>query len=520
MLALAQYYSSEFGFTYFLRVGEFALAEKPWSQDLETNIYVHERTWGYDGQYYAQLALDPLMQNGDLDESVDNLPYRARRILLPALAHVIGFGRPTGVLNIFAFLNIVSWAALALLLLRWFPPTSINHTVRWLGVMFSTGMCSSVSMALVDGPCLLFLALALRWIEERRPKLAAFSLALGGLVKETTLLGIGLLAPVNWRIFSHWPRAILAGIVTILPLGIWVIFIFHRFSDQTNQGAGAGNFSLPLVAMGQKLQELTVELASGGLPWATWGISMACLMSVFVQAVFVITRWRWTQPAWRLTVSFALLAFVIGPGNWNGYPGGASRSLLPLLLGFNLLVPRGRRWIPILILGNCSAFFSPLLFLPVPEPIGKIRVQIPAETESRRSSGLATVDFPLPWHGLEEFEDQRWRWSNGPSDIIVHNPFDTAVVASIDGEWAAKDERIARLMQNHTVLWEQTLSIQPKKWSVTGIVLPPGKSVLTIESNAFPTVAGRHDLRKIDVRLYRLSFDCQLAPASTPPTLP
>ena len=38
--------------------------------------------WGFDGQRYAELALDPLLRDPQLEHALDNPPYRARRSLL------------------------------------------------------------------------------------------------------------------------------------------------------------------------------------------------------------------------------------------------------------------------------------------------------------------------------------------------------------------------------------------------------------------------------------------------------
>src|SRR6187399_4798 len=49
---------------------------------------------GYDGQFYAQLALDPLLLSPETSAALDAPAYRARRILTPALASVAGAGDP------------------------------------------------------------------------------------------------------------------------------------------------------------------------------------------------------------------------------------------------------------------------------------------------------------------------------------------------------------------------------------------------------------------------------------------
>ena len=42
---------------------------------------------GYDGLYYAQLAVDPLLRDPAIDRALDSPPYRARRILFSWTAY-------------------------------------------------------------------------------------------------------------------------------------------------------------------------------------------------------------------------------------------------------------------------------------------------------------------------------------------------------------------------------------------------------------------------------------------------
>jgi hypothetical protein len=49
--------------------------------------------YGYDGQFYYRLALDPFTTKSvDYGITIDNPPYRQQRILYPVLAHVLALG--------------------------------------------------------------------------------------------------------------------------------------------------------------------------------------------------------------------------------------------------------------------------------------------------------------------------------------------------------------------------------------------------------------------------------------------
>lgn len=182
------------GLTYFIAFGS-ELEAKRLPRVRPLHPYVHEDSAGYDGQYYAQLAVDPTLRDPALPAAIDNLPYRARRILFPAVAFVAGGGRPEWILPAYAALNFVCWPLLACVLLQWFPPRSWENLLRWAGVLFSAGLLASVRYAVVDGPALLLLALAVALLERGRPRTGLALLALGGLGKETSLLGAAALAP-------------------------------------------------------------------------------------------------------------------------------------------------------------------------------------------------------------------------------------------------------------------------------------------------------------------------------------
>ena len=79
-------------------------------------VYVHRDNGGYDGLYYAQIAHDPTLRDPALPRAMDNFAYRARRILPPALAWVLGAGQPAWIIHTYPLLNVLAWFALAVLL--------------------------------------------------------------------------------------------------------------------------------------------------------------------------------------------------------------------------------------------------------------------------------------------------------------------------------------------------------------------------------------------------------------------
>ncbi|MBI3874375.1 MAG: hypothetical protein HY300_00065 [Verrucomicrobia bacterium] len=87
VVTLAQFYIPGKGFTYLIAFGANQEGGRL-SKVRKLDYYMARGSDGYDAQYYAQIAMDPSLQNRELRRAVDSLPYRARRILFSATAYV------------------------------------------------------------------------------------------------------------------------------------------------------------------------------------------------------------------------------------------------------------------------------------------------------------------------------------------------------------------------------------------------------------------------------------------------
>ena len=150
--------------------------------------YAYPQSPGYDGQFYAQLAVDPNPRSPDLARAVDSVPYRAKRMLFSWSAYALGLGRPAWVLQAYAVQNIVAWVLLAWLLGRWLPPSSLRHWAAWFACLFAFGTIFSVRFSLIEGPSLVLLVLAIAAAEHGRSLPAAAIIGVSGLGRETNLV--------------------------------------------------------------------------------------------------------------------------------------------------------------------------------------------------------------------------------------------------------------------------------------------------------------------------------------------
>ena len=84
-----KFYDPNTGFSSLISIGD-RVGENKVTQLKDVRHYVYEDSSGYDGAYYVQLALNPTLDNPELKTSIDNLPYRAKRILFCWTAWVLG----------------------------------------------------------------------------------------------------------------------------------------------------------------------------------------------------------------------------------------------------------------------------------------------------------------------------------------------------------------------------------------------------------------------------------------------
>jgi hypothetical protein len=126
--SVGQFYRPHVGFTELIKFGEqFSPTAHPMLQETPHAV---EAGSGYDGQFYAQLIFDPLVRSEAIVTALDSPGYRARRILFPWIAYVLGAGNPWLALQAYALLNVGCWLLMAWLLLRWLPPGTARTTRR------------------------------------------------------------------------------------------------------------------------------------------------------------------------------------------------------------------------------------------------------------------------------------------------------------------------------------------------------------------------------------------------------
>jgi hypothetical protein len=503
---VAQFYIPEQGFSYFIAFGN-----KQQSRYLDEVLlqrpYIERDSWGYDAQFYAQMALHPTLRDPRLKTAIDSLAYRGRRILFVASAYLAGLGKPAWILQAFALQNVVCWFLLAGLLLHWFPPTHWENLLRWAGVLFSSGACFSVHDALFDLPSLLLIAFAVYLLELGRPWWLAAILGLAGLGKESNLIGATVLLPARDSGWRGWLVALGRGVVVLLPLALWTGYLYLRVSPEV--GAGHGNFSPPFVGYGHKIREMW---AKASVVWPDAPTLVRLVVTVHLG--FRAARPRWQDAWWRLGATFAVLMVFLGDAVWEGIPSAAGRVLLPMQLAFNILVPAGRWWRVLLIFGNLSLVSSPDLF---DQPAREVfTIYGPQELCFEPGVGDATREMGPEWSGTERKFSRVWSWAPGTAVIRLQNPHPADVESDLTLGLGAVEPRTLQISLNGQEVWSGPIGRKVVPFTVTGLVLHPGVNQLVFHSDAPPTRL-RSDPRDLAFSLYNARLDLRRFRPGPPP---
>jgi hypothetical protein len=352
-------FDPRFGFTELAGFGDTWEARRT-SRLSQVPHHVKPRSNGYDGQFYAQIALDPALRDADLTTAIDAPAYRARRILLPATAHALGFGRPAAVLQVYCLLNVACWIALGFLLLHWIPMEGIRDFARWAACMFSMGVLDSVRLALTDMPALLLVLVSMLLLARAREVPAALAGVLAVLTKETSILGLGhFFAPSRLRDRAAFVRSLAWVAVAAGAFVLWMTYVSTRFGEMGLQADG--NITFPFSEFMDAAFGAIAELSRARFD-TRYAFRLAAMAGLTIQFAWLVWHRQPASAMWRLGMIYAILFVCLGSNVWHGY-WAACRLALPMTVAFNVLLPKNRAFWPLLVLSNLPVIHAVIRWL-------------------------------------------------------------------------------------------------------------------------------------------------------------
>ena len=449
LLLVARFWHPVYGFTSFLQLDSSndtvkiaAFREQP--------VFVYRDTGGYDGLYYAQIAYHPALAAAELAPAMDNLSYRARRILPPLLAWVLAAGNPAWIVHVYSLLNVAAWLALAALLWRLLAVQSVRGWLAWTGVLFSAGALSSVRLALPDLVALAILAGALLAAERGRRGWALGSVAAAGLTRESSLLALAGLVERPWLSRRNLARAALA----VAPLAGWILYVNWRAGENST---GMYNFTWPVAGYVGKWRGVIWALLHERERLAAWATLLATV-GLSVQAAFFLVHRQPGDRWWRVGAAYTALMFCLGAPVWEGLPGAALRVLLPLGLAFNVLAHRARASLVWLLAGNLTVFSGLLALGSLPHDSRELAA-------ARADDTACVARLGAGWYVVERSLRHTWAWSDTASrvEFTTWSRRDQAV--QVEFSIRSLVPRTVAIRNDHGELWRGPVG--PTKTSVT-----------------------------------------------------
>jgi hypothetical protein len=368
-------WTPEHGITKFLRVGQL-FDERALEVFKTTPKFIDpypDHRWGFDGQLYAQMALDPLLLDPHLHVALDNPPYRAQRILLSWLAWVAGLGQPFWVINAYAAMNLVFWIGFAWLAGRLFAPHGWSGLAGYAAVLLTCGLIESMQASLTDLPSFTLILAAIMGGGTK----GAILLALAALVRSTSLIGFVGLAQVP----PPWGEAIRRnlkwGLIAVVPFALWAVYVHWVFRGREVYFDG-GNLAMPFQGMMEKLGEFSVTAVHGPIRWHRFFFeiyksydlhALLTIVAVVTQSVYLALHREWKNPLWRwgavVAVYFSCISFLSWESHFT-----ITRHALPITLVFNLLLAMRptKAWLIWFLLGNCFVPFGVRWPVTAPRP--------------------------------------------------------------------------------------------------------------------------------------------------------
>jgi|GEM_PF-740114 len=193
-------------------------------------LHIPNAAPGYDGQFYYQIARNPLHATPFLDHPA----YRYQRIVYPLLVAALSLGQANLIPYMLLLVNLVAIVLgtefLARLLIK-------QNLSPWFSLAFGLyfGQATAFIFDTTEPLTYFFVCLGLFLIMRKRPASAAISMGLAVLSRETAVLfPLGFLVLDLYQ--KRWRDALRLVLLSIVPTVVWYSIIgllFHTLSIST-----------------------------------------------------------------------------------------------------------------------------------------------------------------------------------------------------------------------------------------------------------------------------------------------
>ena len=303
--------------------------------------------YGYDGQFYYRLAINPLnFQHTAYGVTMD-AAYRFMRIGYPVITWLVSFGQGSLVPYMLVAVNVAAIGALAYFGAM-FARQGGRHAAWGLLLPGYFGLITSLSRDTAEPVAAAFLLAGLLAIRSRRPVLAACLLAFASLTRETAMVAVAAIAIVRVAGFlRHRYRPGRYDITWILPAVVFAAWqgVCYAFIGTLPLLADGGrNAGTPFIAAFEAIKS---NLAA--IDWSSynaidvWLAELAVLGIFAVMALFSLRTSRAPVHERFALVLYLVEILVVTPSTWNSLSADLRSFVEVYLMAVIVLLGRPRR---------------------------------------------------------------------------------------------------------------------------------------------------------------------------------
>jgi hypothetical protein len=323
------------------------------------------KTYGYDGQFFYRLALNPLNFHHTAYGITMDRPYRYMRIGYPALTWLVSLGQHSLVPVMLVAVNIAAIGALGYLGAL-FAVEGGRHALAGLLMPGYFGLITSLSRDTAEPLAAVILLAGLLAVRGRRPVLAAALLAYGALTRETVMVAVAAIAIMRvigiLRGRTRPGREDLAWVVPAVAFAAWQVVVKAATGSVPLLADSGRNAGAPFIA---PLQAFRHNLAHVHLhqfeQYDLWFLELAILVCFSVAALLCL---RSTNAPVHERLAFILYLFeicIVTPSTWNSLDADMRSFIEVYLLAVIILLGTPRRTLGAWLLPSLAALTMPAL---------------------------------------------------------------------------------------------------------------------------------------------------------------
>jgi hypothetical protein len=324
-------------------------------------------TYGYDGQFFYRLALNPLNLSKTAYGITMDRPYRYMRIGYPALTWLLSLGQHFLVPAMLVAVNIGAIGAMGYLG-GIFARDGGRHALAGLLLPGYFGVITSLSRDTAEPLAAALLLAGLLAVRARRPVLAALLLAYGALTRETVMVAVAAIAIMRvigiLRRGQRPGRDDLVWAVPTVVFVIWEVVVKAVTGSIPLLADGGRNAGTPLVAPLQAFKSNLSHINTHQFDqYDLWFLEIA-ILALFALAALVSLRSTSAPVHERLAFVLYLVEIcVVTPSTWNSLDADLRSFIEVYLLAVIILLGMPRRSLGARLLPTLAAFTLPALIV-------------------------------------------------------------------------------------------------------------------------------------------------------------